>query len=232
MKPTWGRWARLIAASLAIVFWATGCSAISSDGEASQGLTCRQVMNNIIELVRADQAGNGHDPLSDNLEWLRTSDCDRQHDIVVDYISSRSMAESIGTDRCSELARYGIEPAAIKLLRQDRLCTGKTRQTERDTAAAPQPGGGIAWNEAANHVGTSQRVCGPLSGIGSSEDDVFLNLGRDYPDPARFTIVLWDVGGVQAPPSGATLCASGVISTYEGVAQMELRSVSAVEIHQ
>lgn len=231
MKPTWGRRARLIAASLAIMFWATGCSGTSSDGGASQGLTCRQVMNNIIELVRAGQAGNGHDPLSDNLEWLRTSDCDRQYGVVVDYLSARSTSDNLGLERCSELAKY-IAPAAIKLLRQDGVCTGKTRRSVRETTAARNPGGGIAWNEAANHVGTSQRVCGPLLGIGSSEDDVFLNLGRDYPDPARFTIVLWDVGGVQAPRSGATLCASGVISTYEGVAQMELRSVGAVEIHQ
>lgn len=231
MKPTWGRRARLIAASLAIVFWATGCSAIGSDSEASQGLTCRQVMNNIVHLERAGAAGQGGDPLSENMEWLSTNGCDRQYNIVVDYLSARSTSDNLGLEKCSELAKY-IAPAAIKLLRQDGVCTGKTRRSARETTAARNPGGGIAWNEAANHVGTSQRVCGPLSGIGSSEDDVFLNLGREYPDPARFTIVLWDVGGVQAPPSGATLCASGVISTYEGVAQMELRSVGAVEIHQ
>ena len=230
MKPTWGRRARLIAASLAIVFWATGCTAIGSDSEASQGLTCRQVMNNIIELVRAGQVGNGHDPLSDNLEWLRTSNCDRQYGVVVDYLSARSTSDNLGLEKCSELAKY-IAPAAIMLLRQDGVCTGKTRRSAHETTAARNTGG-IPWNEAANHVGTSQRVCGPLSGNGNSEDDVFLNLGRDYPDPARFTIVLWDVGGVQAPPTGATLCASGVISTYEGVAQMELRSVGAVEVHQ
>lgn len=231
MNPSWGRRARLIAASMATMFWATGCSATSSDGEVGQGLTCRKLMNNIIHLERAGSAGQGGDPVSENMEWLSTNGCDHQYDIIVDYISARSTSKNLGLQRCSELAK-NIAPAAIKLLRQDRVCMGNPRRSVRETAADRNPGGGIAWNEAANHVGTSQRVCGPLSGIGSSEDDVFLNLGRDYPDPARFTIVLWDVGSVQAPPSGAMLCASGVISTYEGVAQMELRSVGAVEIHQ
>jgi len=223
---------RLIAAVLALGLSTTGCSMTESGDQASRGPTCRQVMNNVVDLVRAGQAGNGHDPLSENLEWLRTSDCDRQYGVVVDYLSTRNTAENLGLNKCADLADYSIAPAAIRLLRQDRVCTGKNRSAANDTAASPNPGGGIAWNEAGNHVGTSRRVCGPLSGIGSSNDDVFLNLGRDYPDPARFTIVLWDVGGMQAPPSGATLCATGLISTYEGVAQMELRSVGAVEIHQ
>jgi hypothetical protein len=231
MTPSLGVTVRLIAGVLALGLSATGCSMTGGGDQASQSPTCRQVMNNVIELIRADQASNGRDPVSENLDWLGTNGCDRHYNVVVDYLSARSTSKNLGLERCSELAGY-IAPAAIKLLRQDRVCTGKTRRSVRETTAARNPGGGIAWSEAANHVGTSQRVCGPLSGIGSSEDDVFLNLGRDYPDPARFTIVLWDVGRVQAPPFGATLCASGLITTYEGVAQMELQSVGAVEIHQ
>jgi hypothetical protein len=230
MTPSLGVTVRLIAGLLALGLSAMGCSMTGGGDQASQSPTCRQVMNNVIELIRADQASSGRDPVSENLDWLGTNGCDRQYNVVVDYLSARSTSKNLGLERCSELAGY-IAPAAIKLLLQDRVCTGKTRRSVRATAAR-NPGGGIAWSEAANHVGTSQRVCGPLSGIGSSEDDVFLNLGRDYPDPARFTIVLWDVGGVQAPQSGATLCASGVISKYEGVAQMELRSAGAIEIHQ
>jgi hypothetical protein len=95
-----------------------------------------------------------------------------------------------------------------------------------------QPGGGIAWDEAANYAGTTQRVCGPFAGSGNSNDDVFLNLGRDYPDQQRFQIVLWDVGSVEPIPYGATLCASGQITQYEGVAQIELKSASMVEIYE
>lgn len=69
----------------------------------------------------------------------------------------------------------------------------------------------------------------PLAGTGTSTDDVFLNLGRNYPDPERFTIVLWDVGGIDAPPVGKTLCATGQITAYRGVAEIELRSADDVE---
>ena len=99
-------------------------------------------------------------------------------------------------------------------------------------AADNQPGGGIAWHEAANHAGTVQRVCGPLAGSGNSTDDVFLNLGRDYPDPERFQIVLWDVGGVEPIPYGATLCTYGQITLYKGVAQIELETASLVQIYE
>jgi hypothetical protein len=99
-------------------------------------------------------------------------------------------------------------------------------------AAETQPGGGISWDEAGQHVGTHQRVCGPLMSARTSTDDVFLNLGRDYPDRGRFTIVLWDIGGVEPIASGATLCTSGTITSYEGVAQIELRSTNGVEMYR
>lgn len=95
-----------------------------------------------------------------------------------------------------------------------------------------QPGGGIAWDEAANYAGTTQRVCGPLAGSGNSNDDVFLSLGRDYPDAERFQIVLWDIGGVEPIPHGTTLCTSGPVTLHEGVAQIELQSASLVEVYE
>ena len=94
-----------------------------------------------------------------------------------------------------------------------------------------QPGGGIPWNQALDHAWTTQRVCGPLAGGGNSEDDVFLNLGRDYPDPERFQIVVWDVGGLESIDGGVTLCTSGQITLYEGVAQIELSDPSLIEIY-
>ena len=65
-------------------------------------------------------------------------------------------------------------------------------------------------------------VCGPLAGSGNSNDDAFLNLGRDYPDNGRFQIVLWDIGGVEPIPHGTTSCTMGEITLCEGVAQVEI----------
>ena len=63
----------------------------------------------------------------------------------------------------------------------------------------------------------------------TSDDDVFLNIGRDYPDSQRFTIVLWDIGGVKSVSPGLTICANGPITSYNGVAQIELRSLDRIE---
>lgn len=104
------------------------------------------------------------------------------------------------------------------------------RAEQEAQQSSEQPGGGLAWDEAAAFVGTVQRVCGPLMTIRSSTDDVFLNLGRDYPDSSRFTIVIWDIGEVESIASGTTVCAEGSITSYEGVAQIELDSASSVEI--
>ncbi|TDW30354.1 hypothetical protein [Cryobacterium psychrophilum] len=98
-------------------------------------------------------------------------------------------------------------------------------------AAETQPGGGIPWNQAVDYAGTTQRVCGPLAGGGNSGDDVFLNLGRDYPDPERFQIVVWDVGSLESIDGGVTLCTSGQITLYEGVAQIELTDPSLIAIY-
>lgn len=105
-----------------------------------------------------------------------------------------------------------------------------------DAAALPtspaQPGGGIPWNQAAKYAGTTQRVCGPFAGGGNSDDDVFLNLGRDYPDRQRFQIVVWDVGGLEPIDGGATLCTSGQITLYKGVAQIELSDPGLIEVYR
>lgn len=88
------------------------------------------------------------------------------------------------------------------------------------------------FKRAADDAGTTQRVCGPLAGSGNSNDDVFLNLGCHFPDAERFLIVLWDIGGLEPVPYGATLSTAGPVTLDEGVVQIELRSASLVEIYE
>ena len=100
----------------------------------------------------------------------------------------------------------------------------------QDGSGNADPAGSIRWSEAKKHVGRRATVCGPLVNDGTSRDDVFLNLGRGYPDQDRFTIVLWDVGAVEDVPRGTTLCVTGIVSLYEGVTQIEVRDPGAVKI--
>jgi hypothetical protein len=152
--------------------------------------------------------------------------CPAHYEVFTDYVSVKGMAEQFGRDKCTDLLQYRIHRIAIAYLREDGYCT-RSGWSSREVAPRSTA---ISWREAGSHVGTNQRVCGPLVGTGSSTDDVFWNLGRNYPDPGRFTIVLWDVGSADAPPLGRTLCVTGRITSYRGVPQIELRSASQVDV--
>ena len=114
----------------------------------------------------------------------------------------------------------------------EEISSAAVHEARQGIAQAPVsgPAGAISWREAVDYVGSTKYVCGPLVNSGTSGDDVFLNLGRGYPDVERFTIVIWDIGGVESLPTGTTLCATGTITLYQGTAQIELRSADAVEV--
>lgn len=103
-------------------------------------------------------------------------------------------------------------------------------QEEIAGSNSAEPAGATSWEQAVDLVGTSAYVCGPLASARNFENDVFFNVGLDYPSPGRFTIVVWDVGPMGPVAPGTTVCAEGFITEYQGVAQIELQSVSGVEI--
>jgi hypothetical protein len=154
-------------------------------------------------------------------------------------ITTRATAVSLSfiliLSACSSGSSFADEPNAAGLLSDSSSPVDLAAPGAPDplpvAAAEEQPGGGILWNQAVEHAGTTQRVCGPLAGGGNSEDDVFLNLGRDYPDPERFQIVVWDIGSLESIDGGVTLCTSGPITLYDGVAQIELTDPTLIEIH-
>lgn len=218
-----GRWVAV--ATLTSTFLLTGCS-YGNSSKSYEAPDCEEVLSSALQGVRADDNSGATDS---KFQWL-TENCSAEYEILADYTSERGSAQgAFGPQSCNELTQY-LVPEAIDLLRADGLCTSGAG------AAAPppveQPGGGIAWNEAVGYAGTEQRVCGPLAGGGNSEDDVFLNLGLDYPDPERFQIVVWDVGGLEPIAGGSTLCTSGVITLYNGVAQIELDDPSLITIYE
>jgi len=101
------------------------------------------------------------------------------------------------------------------------------------------PTGSISWNEAKNHIGERITVCGPVVdgtwASGSSGKPTFLNLGEPYPDPDRFTVVIWiDNRGnfPQAPEDyylGKTICVTGLITEYNGIPEIEVSYPSEIQ---
>ena len=95
----------------------------------------------------------------------------------------------------------------------------------------PEPcPGALPWYEAINNIGAYTTVVGPVVDTAYAPDSrgtpTFLNLGLSYPDPGRFTVVIWIDGrwNFDYPPEetylGLTICVTGTIELYEGSAEM------------
>ena len=102
------------------------------------------------------------------------------------------------------------------------------------------PPDAISWDEAKNHIGERTTVYGPVVDThyasGSSGKPTFLNMGNPYPDPNRFTVVIWgeNRGKFSQPPEdyydGKTIYVSGLIVPYDGAAEIEVTSPD--QIHE
>jgi hypothetical protein len=82
------------------------------------------------------------------------------------------------------------------------------------------------WADAASQEGSTATIKGPVVDA-TYEPDVnggptFLDIGADYPDPSRFTVVIWQENRsnfTQAPEdlySNATVCVTGAVQDYRG----------------
>lgn len=66
----------------------------------------------------------------------------------------------------------------------------------------------------------------------------FVNLGRDYPDPGRMTLVIWGNHRAAFPggspessfPTGSTVCATGTVTSYRGVSQIILSAPTEARV--
>ena len=192
-------------------------------------MTCGEVLASVVNLVRLNDTEGA---INSQFDWL-SNNCSSEYEIAVDYSSTRGLIDQYDAQACSTLTQH-LRAEAMVLLAEDGFCSEALSDASVDAPswAGGQPGGGVAWSEAVSYAGSSQRVCGPLVDSGNSDDDVFLDLGLPYPDPERFQIVIWDIGGLEPIAYGSTLCTSGVITLYEGVAQIELYDPGLVEIYE
>jgi hypothetical protein len=98
----------------------------------------------------------------------------------------------------------------------------------------------IEWDETADHSGEILTVFGPVvdTTYSSSADGrpTFLNIGKEFPDPERFTVVIWGDDRPKFPDSpeqfyrGKEICVRGLISEFQGSMQIEIDDPSQIEI--
>ena len=108
---------------------------------------------------------------------------------------------------------------------------------EGPAAACPDA---ISWRDARAHVGEHVTVRGRVAGTLHAQDvdgqPTFLNLGSDYPDPERVTVVIWGRTAAAFParrkactPAGRS-ARPGRSKLYEGVPELEVSASTQIEI--
>ena len=116
-------------------------------------------------------------------------------------------------------------------------------RTPAPTQQAPAPTpttSAILWSEAINHIGERTTVYGPVIGAtyasSSKGQPTFLNVGKNYPDPARFTVLIWGSDRSKFSPApenqfkGRTIYVYGLIELYQGSAEIIVNSPSQIQV--
>jgi hypothetical protein len=155
---------------------------------------------------------------------------------AVSATASQALATTTATATASATrAASTATPAPTQTRAATATATVAATATAMPTATAtPEPPcpGAIDWSEAAAHVGQIMTVRGPVIDAtfasASRGQPTFLDIGRGYPDPARFTVVIWipNRDNFPAPPEelylGQTICVTGQVTLYNGSAEMEI----------
>jgi len=98
----------------------------------------------------------------------------------------------------------------------------------------------INWNEADGYIGEFVTVCGPVVSAyfatSTNGQPTFLNIGKEYPDPERFTALIWGKNLENFPFNpdeyyfGKTICIQGFVEEYKGTLEIEVTDPEQIEI--
>lgn len=220
MSTVKAHWRPAGAMFIVLVAFATAACSSASDRTTYAAPTCSELLS---AAIAHERSGTGD---IDSILQTLSGNCSDEYEIAVDYLSN-STDGAFRIDSCDELIGYGTREESVALLEEDGRCSFGQVDAPADSG---WPDGGVGWNQAHEHVGTVQRVCGPITSVRQTDDGTFVNVGLDYPSPDRFTFVFWDFY-LDPIESDATVCGSGEIYLYDGVvAQMEMGDPGALEI--
>lgn len=98
----------------------------------------------------------------------------------------------------------------------------------------------VSWEDAYNHIGEDVTLEGKIvdsyQATESTGSPTFLDMGASYPDDNRVTIVIWEEdlynfdGDPEAMYMNETVEVTGTLTTYDGVAQIEVESQDQIKI--
>jgi hypothetical protein len=132
----------------------------------------------------------------------------------------------------------GLAQSAAKTAPPTSTAPEPSQKTET-TSGVGLPTGAISWDKAKDHIGDRATVCGPVAGTKygatSRGRPTWLNIGKDYPSSERFVVIIWgeNRGNFPQPPesyyNGKTICVTGLIQEYEGIAQIEVTAPGQIK---
>ncbi|MFC2043230.1 hypothetical protein ACFLUA_03670 [Chloroflexota bacterium] len=98
----------------------------------------------------------------------------------------------------------------------------------------------INWNEADGYIEEFVSVCGPVVSAYfatyTNGQPTFLNIGKEYPDPERFTALIWgrDLENFPFNPDeyyfDKTICIQGFVEEYKGTLEIEVTDPEQIKI--
>lgn len=100
-------------------------------------------------------------------------------------------------------------------------------------------GGATSWQRASSVVGRvatiEGRVAGTRYAASTNGSPTFLNLGVNYPNPNRFTVLIWTenraaFGRPEVRYRGRTICVRGLVQIYQGAPEIIARSTRQIRI--
>ena len=108
------------------------------------------------------------------------------------------------------------------------------------SATQPACAGATDWSEASGLIGKRATIIGPVVGATyaatSSGRPTFLDVGKRYPSPGRFSVLVWGSNRGRFSPSpegmyqGKTICVTGTVTSYRGSPEMEISSPADVTV--
>jgi len=98
--------------------------------------------------------------------------------------------------------------------------------TQSSTEPSTNPSAAINWDQAKDHVGETVTVTGPVIGTHAIDaaNALVLNVGKDFPDPDRFTVFLTGGEDGPTPPDiyqGKTITVTGQVQLYKDVPEIK-----------
>lgn len=204
--------------------------ALATQGDRAEEKLAEECASDYQYLLQVESFGHA---ARDSHPWADFSaDCVSQVDELNSYYAARAAVRSAGNVCTGQAEVFLTMLETYGECDGTPLAEGYEVTPPSDTGSSSKavseqsdwPGGeALSWAEAGAHTGTVHRVCGPLVSVRSDDEGTCLNIGHDYPDSRRFTVIFWDVAGIDPVPPGATICTSGDIVDYSGVAQIHTR---------